>query len=96
MGMADRNIIEVINEIKNHISEKQELVTRLDKIIDSVYYTAPEAMYLRWNQLAELLSYHYPAPLQNQNELKIVSIFTTMSEEEVKIRFTDNTFEGNV
>lgn len=83
-----RNIVDVMNEMRPYI-EKKELLDLFDKVERDVPFTAPEAMYLRWNQLSSYLSSYIPAPLKNDNEVKVVSIFTTMTEEEVRNQFME-------
>jgi len=52
---TDRDIISVIEQIKE-VSQLEEMNRSLDKIISSAQYSAPEAMYLRWETLSEVLS----------------------------------------
>lgn len=81
-----RNIVDVINKMKPYITEEKVIKT-LDKIIDDSCYKAPELHYELWNKLGFWLNAYYPVPLKNDNQVKIVSIFTTMSEEDVRKNF---------
>ena len=83
-----RNLSEVIEAIKAEIPNKGDendlLLHRIDKILDSVNYASPENQGLWWNELAILLNNDLPKPLEKEWQVKVVSIFTTKSEDEVK------------
>jgi hypothetical protein len=83
-----RDIVAVIDEMKPYI-EDEELMRLLGKAQRDSYYKAPEIMWELWEKVSYILSRFIPAPLKNDNQIKIVSIFTTMSEEEVKKQFTE-------
>lgn len=51
-----RNIVDVINQIKPILTEQNLEVTKLDSIISSAQYIAPENVYLLWMRLQEELT----------------------------------------
>jgi hypothetical protein len=59
-GEMERNIAEVIEAIKTLIPKAEdpyfEYPDRLDRIVTSSFYTAPEAMHIRWGELGALLT----------------------------------------
>lgn len=81
-----RNIIDVINELYIH-STKEDFKGRLNSIKDSALYTAPEAMYIRWDSLALALSTDYPNPFENEESEKLVSTFMNITIEELREKF---------
>ena len=66
------------------LCENSEMRNQLAQVFRSVIYTAPENMFLRWEQLSEIVQeyYHnYSGMLWYQ---MIVSEFTTQSLEEIQ------------
>jgi hypothetical protein len=60
---TDRDITTVIEQIKD-VSPLPDLNKSLDKIISSAQYSAPEAMYLRWETLSEVLGDYIEEPIE--------------------------------
>ena len=91
-----RNFKDVITQIINILIrnglEQSELTIQLNKLIKDAKYTAPEMMYIKWNQAHELLCKN----LLNENnkidndwssemKLDIFSIFSTTSKEQLRL-----------
>lgn len=61
-----RNIFSVLDAILKQIPDsfthKKNMVRRFGFVQDSIRYTAPEALYLRWEQCAEILGDYIPSP----------------------------------
>lgn len=41
---------------------REDMVEDLEKVKDSVKYTAPEAMYIRWDEYVQVLMFYIPEP----------------------------------
>lgn len=80
-----RDIVKVINELKPYI-DNEVVLNEMQGIVYDSCYVVPDDSRL-WEELGLLLNYYYPAPLKNDDQIKIVSIFTNMSEEDVKKNF---------
>ena len=79
-----RNLEEVIDNIKKLLSEEDEdLILCLDRIIYDCGYTAPEVMGIRWNQCYRVLMDHLDLKSTNEKAIKIFSIFSGNSEENI-------------
>ncbi|MFF1992856.1 hypothetical protein ACFVWC_16570 [Bacillus mycoides] len=78
-----RNLIDVINQILE-ISTNKELNEKLKHYKNNVGYTAPESEKANWEWVGVLLDSYIPNPLESEETLKIVSIFTTHSEDEIR------------
>lgn len=53
---------QILNEVDPHYEHKETLERRLNAVVQSYYYTAPEAMYLRWNEAAAILEQELGEP----------------------------------
>lgn len=82
-----RNLEDVINHILV-VSTNRSLNKELEKIKRDVRFTAPELMYMRWNLTHEVLCEHIANPIENDETVKIFSIFTTLSEDEFIAKYT--------
>lgn len=76
----------VINEMLMHIPEDHRLARQLKHIQGDIPYTAPEAMGIRWNQAYNELCHLVPIPKEDW-EFKVISIFSTNPEEELRKAF---------
>jgi hypothetical protein len=83
-----RNIVDVMNKMKPYIIDNEEVLVAFNYIEEDFYWKAPETHYLLWDELGDVLNKHYPLPLQNDEHVKIISIFTAMTEDEVREKFT--------
>lgn len=81
-GMQMRNLNMVIGQMLEHIPERSYLANHLRYIQKSIIYTAPEAQGVRWEQTATLLGDIIPP--EEIWQLKVLSIFSTKSEEELR------------
>ena len=52
----------ILNEVDADYQNKAELEGQLNSVVQSYYYTAPEAMYLRWNEAAAILEQELGEP----------------------------------
>lgn len=59
----------------------------LKKIRYSVFFTPPEAMGFRWEEVQAALHQAVPIPIPNDEGYKLVSIFTNMTDEQVRKAF---------
>lgn len=80
-----RNIIEIAGQLKDMI-ESQQAKENIQRVINSAEFTAPEAMYLRWNHLQEVVFDSLPEDEKqwNEHEISIVSVFSTVPVDEIK------------
>jgi hypothetical protein len=81
-----RIIANVINEMLPYV-ESEELKKELKYIQEKSLYVAPENSGEYWDALAYFINKHIPVPPKTEKQLKIVSIFTMKSEEEIKSMF---------
>lgn len=84
-----RNIKDVIKLIGNSVvtSEKSdEFQDSLDRILKKLFFTAPEAMYLRWDELQDVIFEYLPRSMLEwtDEDIKIVLLFSGKSEEFIK------------
>jgi len=70
-----RNIIEVIDQVKAIMPEGDRLIGWLDNVVDSVRYTAPEAMVLRWQDFQTQLVDRFSDELESDLAIKARNIF---------------------
>jgi len=70
-----RNIIEVIDQVKAIMPEGGRLIGWLDNVVDSVRYTAPEAMVLRWQDFQTQLVDRFSDELESDLAIKARNIF---------------------
>ena len=89
-----RNVI--VNMMK--VCENSEMRKQIAAVYGSVQYTAPENMFLRWEQLSDIIQeyyYNYSGILWYQ---MVLSEFTTQSLEEIQeaIAYNDTTRECDI
>lgn len=58
----DRVLEAVFRQIPDDFKYRDSIRRNFDDIIESVRYTAPEAIYLRWGEAAQTLLDYIPAP----------------------------------
>ncbi len=82
-----RNIAEVIDQMLKQIPEEEVAIRAalLDNY-DSICYAAPEMIPTWWQEVGSTLSYHILKPFKPW-EITVISIWTTLSEEEVIKQF---------
>lgn len=80
-----RQLTDVINQLLS-VSTNEELNQALREIRNSCAYTAPEAMYIRWDETHGTLYEYTPNPI-NDEMIKLFSIFSTRPEEELREYF---------
>ena len=57
-----RNLMNVIeNSLKIIPSTETDLIEKLKWILNSCYYTAPDVMYIRWNEFMAALNEYLPS-----------------------------------
>lgn len=79
-------LLDVINQILE-VSTNKELNEKLEKIKFDAGFIAPELMRMRWDVTQVTLKTYILNPLESDETLKIISIFTTKLEEEVRKEF---------
>lgn len=61
-----RNLNQVLNAIVNQIPKdveyRENIIKEFDSVCESISYTAPEALHLRWYQCADILFDYIPEP----------------------------------
>lgn len=71
-----RSLLKVIDDMLKEIPESEKsLRSRLEKIADSYFFSAPEIHVLRWNQCAETLDDCIPVRSKDWH-FKIAGIFS--------------------
>jgi len=85
-----RDILKVTKEIKNLLQDLRT-IRRIESVEESVPYTAPEQIGLRWAQIHEILTEYFfdrdGVYLIKEKEdlgITILSIFSTKTEEELR------------
>ena len=68
-------ICAIINQIPEDFEHRESLVRRLSYVKDSFAYTAPEALYLRWDQCSEILGEYIPKPTTDW-QMTVANIFS--------------------
>jgi len=81
-----REIVEVVNQLKPYVDDGNFLAV-LNDIENRSVYLAPEVHFELWNELTYMINRFYCPPLQDSNEVKVISIFTQKTEDEVKELF---------
>lgn len=81
-----RYLGDVIEQILE-VSTNEELNLALKEVEYDLGFKAPELHYTLWNRVGYYLNEIYPNPLKNEETLKIASIFTTLTEDELKKQF---------
>lgn len=84
--MEERSILEVIKQITEVVGETSKLGGVLAEIETSVRYTAPEIMWMRWDEIATAITLAFKPEMVLNDEvaLKVVQIFTLRTPEEIK------------
>lgn len=79
-----RNIVTVADQMKEYI-DCQSTIKEIDRIILGANFVAPELMYVRWNELHEVMINYVSSDETkwNENDLTIVSIFTDRTKEDL-------------
>lgn len=72
-----RNIFIVIGDLIKAIPhEERYLLAKIDNVLSSIKYTAPELLPERWRQLSEVLEENLPYPPGKEWQKKVFHIFT--------------------
>lgn len=80
-----RNIEEVITKIIDQIPEKDtDFRDKINDVLNSVAYTAPEIISHRWGNLSLTLMHHIPFPATEDWEFQILHIFSEKNIDEIK------------
>jgi hypothetical protein len=81
-----RNIVDVAIKIKEKFLGNVEAQNNIEAVIKDSSFTAPEAMYLRWTDLQWAVFSNIPESSDNwnDNDIEIVSIFSTVPVDEIK------------
>lgn len=77
-----RNILDVMDNIKE-VTTSDKLIEGMERIVYDAGFKAPEVMYQLWNTLQFRLLETYESPFSDDESLKVFSIFTGRSEEEL-------------
>ncbi len=89
-----RDLISVVSQIKEEVPDtferKKELIAQLDDRCNSYFYTAPELMWLRWQEVGETLGLELGEPDTDWKK-RIVDIFSDTT----KSTNQDNSEENN-
>lgn len=80
-----RDISVVAEQMKKYIENNDDVI-EIDKILKSAIFTSPESMYLKWNQLHEVMTTCLPDNNKDftEDHWILVSIFTGRTIEELK------------
>lgn len=73
-------IQKIIDCIPDDFKDKEELIKELNNRKESAYYTAPEAMFLRWQEVSYILGTHLK-DIDTPWKQKIADIFGDKEEE---------------
>lgn len=77
-----RDLSSVVELLENECADER-MMAKLVQIKCDIAYTAPEMMYIRWNQVSEVLQEYYEEFHKYFWFQKILSIFSTQPIEEV-------------
>ena len=73
MGMRD--LSKVIDQMLDYVPENHLLVDQLESVQDSVKFSAPEQMKLRWTITAEILHGHISATTEIDWKLSVINVW---------------------
>ena len=84
LSETPRNIGEVIKQIKAELPEGTDL-SGFERVSRDACCTAPELMYIRWDQLSEVVQriVGHPESICEQWQVKVLSIFSTLTHDEI-------------
>ena len=73
-----RKISEVVKEMQKY-TQNEEFIRLSNKVVQDSLFTAPESMWMRWNELHAVMMESLPSDLSQWTEdnWKMVSVFTT-------------------
>ena len=77
-----RYLKDVLKELKAEC-QNEKMLWLFEKAELDISYTAPEAMYIRWDQVCEILMMYHDAYINEQWYRKLISIWTTKPIEEI-------------
>lgn len=80
-----RKISEVVKEMQKY-TQNEEFIRLSNKVVQDSLFTAPESMWMRWNELHAVMMESLPSDLSQWTEdnWKMVSVFTTKPIEELR------------
>lgn len=78
-----RDLTKVIDEMLPYV-EKEELKVGLERVKKDLFFRAPERIVESWDEVSILLGTIIPNPTETEKTLKIASIFTTRTEQQIK------------
>lgn len=79
-----RNILDVIDKMIE-VTSRENLKYALEHIREGAKFTAPEAMYIRWDETSIALQQIIPPSKSLTDEdIKVLSIFSEVDEEIIK------------
>lgn len=80
-----RNIGTVAKTLQT-LFQSEDAKSDIERVIRNATFTAPEAMYIRWQELHDVMLQHLPVDDREwtENDIQIVSEFSTHSVEEIK------------
>jgi|GEM_PF-6546130 len=81
-----RKLEDVIDQLLE-ASTDEKFNETLKKIRSRIFYTPPEAMGFRWEEVQAALTKAVPVPIPNDEGYKLVGIFTNMTDEQVRKAF---------
>lgn len=80
-----RNVGIVISQIKDLVPvENESLLNRLNAVLSSATFRAPEVQRITWGELAAVLTEELPMPPKEDWQFKVAAVFNDVSEEVVR------------
>jgi len=80
-----RSLVNVIQEAINEIPETEiKFIKQLKHNQRNVPFTAPELMYIKWDEIHSILWKYIPEKPTEEWHFKVLSVFSTKSVDELK------------
>ena len=77
-----RDLKDVLKELKAECQD-ENMLWLFEKAETDISYTAPEAMYIRWDQVSEIIFTYHDSYINEAWYRKLLSIWTTKPIEEI-------------
>ncbi len=81
-----KDVIEQLGKVKKGSFQNDEFQNQLDHLLKEVFYTAPETMEARWEELKKIVFSNVPPHLFDwtDEDIELVSILSGCSKEFIK------------
>lgn len=88
-----RSIVKVIEQLSNQIQPQSPIIESIERIKRDAGFTAPEIMYVRWEELHSLLLEEFPVNPPSEQAIVIWAIFTDRTVSDMRRAFFESVTE---